>query len=272
MSNFLQISLHKFGLLFSLFLMCTQVLKAQVVSFSVSSADSTFSSQFVFVKGGTFLMGNATQSTDEQQEHWVRLNDFYIGRYEVTQKEWECIMGTNPSGKKGGNLPVESVNFEDVQLFIARLNATRDGHFRLPTEAEWEYASRGGRNGKGYLYAGSDSIREVAWYGKSIRYNAGDSLTGSQPVGRKLPNELGIYDMSGNVAEWCSDWYAPDYYKTSPRKNPAGPESGEKRVIRGGCWYNDAYFCQVYSRFSAFPGDADEHLGFRLVYIPSSIK
>lgn len=250
-------------------LLCTSFPKAQNLSVPLPGTDPELPICLAFVKGATFLMGSRDGQSDEQPEHWVRLEDFYIGCYEVTQREWTAVMGTNPSEKKGADLPVENVSYEEVLQFIDRLNARGNGSFRLPTEAEWEYAARGGKKTKQALYAGSDSIEEVAWYGQTIRYSPLYSAGGSRPVGEKAPNALGIYDMSGNVAEWCADWYATDYYATSPRRNPAGPDSGAQRVIRGGGWYNDALFCRVSARYSAFPGDAEGHIGFRLVYVPS---
>ncbi len=213
----------------------------------------------VFVKGGTFLMGS-DEYDESKPIHKVTLSDFYIGKYEVTQKEWENVMGSNPSSFKGANRPVENVSWNDVQEFIKKLNAKTGENYRLPTEAEWEYAARGGNKSRGYEYSGSNSIDEVAWYN-------GNSNSETHEVGQKQPNELGIYDMSGNVWEWCSDWYDENYYKNSPSRNPQGVLTETNRVFRGGSWkYNSANGggCSPGKRFYSNPGDWDYYLGFRL--------
>ena len=175
--------------------------------------------QMVLVKGGTFQMGS-NERDDEKPIHAVTVGDFYIGKYEVTQKEWEAVMGSNPSRFKGANRPVELVSWNSIQEFLQKLNSKAGKHYRLPTEAEWEYAAKGGNQGQNYECSGSNSIDEVAWYN-------GNSSRQTHEVGQKQPNELGIYDMSGNVWEWCSDWYDANYYSSSPSKNPQGPSSGE---------------------------------------------
>ena len=216
----------------------------------------------VKVDGGTFTMGaTAEQGSDaydsEKPTHRVTLNTYYIGKYEVTQEQWEAVMGSNPSRFKGANKPVESVSWYDCLEFIEKLNQLTGLHFRLPTEAEWEYAARGGNKSKGFKYSGSNSLGNVAWYGSN-------SYSWTHIVGTKAPNELGIYDMSGNVREWCSDMYGD--YSSSSQTNPRGPSSGSGRVIRGGSWFSYAQFCRVSYRYDSNPGSLDSNLGFRLVF------
>lgn len=218
----------------------------------------------VQVEGGTFRMG----SSYEKPIHRVTLSDFCIGKYEVTQEEWEAVMGNNPSKFKGANKPVERVSWNDCQEFIKKLNDLTGLQFRLPTEAEWEYAARGGNKSQGYKYSGSNTIGEVAWY-----Y---DNSSSTQPVGTKAPNELGLYDMSGNVWEWCSDWYSSSYYSSSPTTNPTGPATGSSHVSRGGAtgsfrvdfrdgrWFSRADHCRVAFRDGDSPDDSRGIIGFRL--------
>lgn len=210
----------------------------------------------VKVEGGTFRMGS-TKYDDEKPIHTVRLSDFCIGKYEVTQEEWEAVMGNNPSHFKGENKPVECVSWKDCQEFIKKLNDLTGLQFRLPTEAEWEYAARGGNRSKGYKYSGSNNIGNVAWYWDN-------SNKETHAVGTKQPNELGIYDMSGNVWEWCSDWYSSSYYSSSPADNPTGPSTGSYRVIRGGGWYYYAEYCRVSSRYDCNPDFHISYFGMRL--------
>ena len=216
----------------------------------------------VYVEGGTFMMGaTSEQGTDaadgEKPVHQVTLSSFSIGRYEVTQEEWQAVMGSNPSYFKGAKRPVESVSWNDCQEFIRKLNAMTGRRFRLPTEAEWEYAARGGNRSQGYKYSGSNNLNSVAWYAD----NSGNT---THDVGLKSPNELGIYDMSGNVWEWCQDWYDINYYSSSPQTNPMGPSSGSYRVDLGGSWYSYARSCRVSYRFNNGPGLRDLNLGLRL--------
>lgn len=251
--------------------------------------------EMVFVEGGTFLMGATSEQGssdtffDELPTHWVTLSDFCIGKYEVTQQLWEYVMkysgtcadgssmsayaldvwlGTNPSSKYGvGNYyPAYYVSWDDiVNVFIPRLNKITGATFRLPTEAEWEYAARGGNKSKGYKYSGSNTIDEVAWYG-------GNSSDKTHEVGTKKPNELGLYDMSGNVHEWCSDWYSSSYYSSSPTANPTGPASGIDRVNRGGqssllnAWYPNSEVYGVAVRNHWLPEFRSPSYGFRLVW------
>ncbi len=183
---------------------------------------------------------------------------------EVTQELWEAVMGSNPSSFKGcPNCPVEQVSWDDIQQFISKLNAKTGKKYRLPSEAEWEYAARGGKKSKGYKYAGSNEIEAVAWYDE----NSEDK---THPVGQKSPNELGIYDMTGNVWEWCSDRYEESYYSSSPGNKPQGPASGRYRVFRGGSWKFLPEYCRVSDRISYYPDFRYNDLGFRLVLVPSS--
>ena len=212
--------------------------------------------EMVYVAGGTFNMGadDSDAYDSEKPVHSVTVSSFSIGKYEVTQKLWKAVMGTNPSYFKGDNLPVENVSWYQVQEFIRKLNAKTCKHYRLPTEAEWEFAARGGNRSRGYKYAGSNDIGTVAWYGS----NSGDK---THQVGTKAPNELGIYDMIGNVNEWCHDWYDSDYYTKSPSTNPTGPTTGSYRVYRGGSWERG---CRVFSRDWGLPDYFINSLGFRL--------
>lgn len=217
---------------------------------------------FVLVKGGTFSMGCTSEQKDceddEKPAHQVTLSDFYISPYEVTQQQWKEVMGYNPStaSKDCDKCPVENVNWDDVQAFLKKINAQNPGrNYRLPTEAEWEYAARGGNQSKNYLYAGSNDIGMVAWYN-------GNSGKKTQPVGQRKANELGLYDMGGNVIEWCSDWYGN--YISSSQTNPNGPSSGVYRVHRGGSWGNDPQGCRVADRSYYKPALGYGNVGFRL--------
>lgn len=215
------------------------------------------------VEGGTFIMGsNALEADgDEKPKHQLELHDYYIGRYEVTQKQWRTIMGEDPEELYFvgcPECPVEGVSWNDIQQFLERLNAKTGQNFRLPTEAEWEYAAQGGAKSNGYHFSGSSEINDVAWYDKN-------SSGGVQPVGQKAPNELEIYDMTGNVREWCNDWYARWYYENSAQKNPEGPPSGSSRVARGGSWSNYSKYCRIANRFCYGPDyRLKGQLGFRL--------
>ncbi len=218
----------------------------------------------VFVEGGTFQMGATSEQgsdaqDDEKPVHSVTLSDYYIGKYEVTQAQWEAVMGSNPSHFEGDNLPVKKVSWDDIQEFIAKLNQKTGKTYRLPTEAEWEYAARGGNKSQGFKYAGSNKIGEVAWYDG----NRGKKM---HSVGQKKPNELGLYDMSGNVLEWCQDWYGA--YSSGSQTNPQGPSSGSTRVLRGGSWGSKARFCRVSYRNLDNPSSRLSNYGFRLVLVP----
>jgi formylglycine-generating enzyme required for sulfatase activity len=233
------------------------------ISFEVRAMLSSlndFGIEMVYVKGGTFQMGSNDGDSDEKPVHTVTVSDFYIGKYEVTQKQWREIMGNNPSNFKNcDNCPVEMVSWNDVQEFIKKLNQKTGKNYRLPTEAEWEYAARGGSQSRGYKYAGSNNIGEVAWYDDN-------SSSKTHAVGGKKPNELGIYDMSGNVYEWCSDWYGN--YSAGSQRNPQGPTSGPLRLLRGGSWGLNARYCRVSNRLNVNPGYRINYSGFRLAVSP----
>jgi formylglycine-generating enzyme required for sulfatase activity len=227
----------------------------------------------VFVEGGTFTMGakiydDLRQLYDGNEQfcytadqakpmHSVTLSDFYMGTYEVTQKQWKEIMGNNPSKYSDcDNCPVENVSWDEVQEFIRKLNAKTGFKYRLPTEAEWEFAARGGNKSKDYLFAGSNQVSEVAWYWKN-------SDNKPHPVGTKSSNELGLYDMLGNVFELCNDWYSD--YSSYSQTNPKGPDSGEYRVSRGGSFsWTGSVATTLAGRGSTTQGYKNDHSGFRL--------
>jgi formylglycine-generating enzyme required for sulfatase activity len=205
---------------------------------------------------------------DERPLHEVTLNDFFLGRLEVTQAEWERVMGSNPSRRKGARLPVDGVLWEEAKEFARRLSEKSGRRYRLPTEAEWEYAARaGGRNGRWPGTSAGEELGRHAWFAA----NSGDV---THPVGEKLPNALGLHDMAGNVAEWCADWYQRTHYTPVPARNPAGPPTGEenlwyekdRHVVRGGSFRSDAWDCRASSRaVQAVEGISSDDTGFRLV-------
>ena len=211
--------------------------------------------EMVDVEGGNYPMGCSDDEcvVSELPVHEVTLSSFRISKYQVTQKEWETLMGNNPSSHKGDNLPVEMVSWNDIQGYIQKLNTLTGKNYRLPTEAEWEFAARGGNYSNGYKYSGSDNAEEVAWL---------DALT--HPVGEKKPNELGIFDMSGNVFEACSDWVYP--YSEEPQVNPTGPSNGTHRVFRGGRYNLESFWSRVSCRFGATPEAEAGNAGFRLAH------
>jgi formylglycine-generating enzyme required for sulfatase activity len=196
----------------------------------------------------------------EKPSHQVNVGDFKIGKYPVTQAQWAAVMGSNPASfAEVTSRPVENVSWNDVQTFIANLNHITGKEYRLPTEAEWEYAARGGDGSINDKYAGGGVIDTVAWYWDN-------SSNGTQSAGSKAPNELGIYDMSGNVWEWVNDWYGS--YTASAKDNPKGPANGTNRVVRGGSWNNAARSCRVSGRDSSPPGNRNYYTGFRLALTP----
>jgi formylglycine-generating enzyme required for sulfatase activity len=221
--------------------------------------------KFILVKSGLFRMGcmNQTENCRMIPAHDVILGDFYIGETEVTWAQWKAVMGTEASKYvfKCDSCPVENLSWEDVQRFIKILNLRTGKKYRLPTEAEWEYAARGGRKSNRYAFAGNSDVDSVAWFGG----NSGSRL---RPQKLKLPNELGLYDMSGNVQEWCSDWFAPYSDVSSFQINPQGPEQGSHRVARGGGWLSPSNNCRVTSRSSYPPNSKMYNLGFRLALTP----
>lgn len=215
--------------------------------------------EMVKVEAGTFMMGATPEMKNpifkEEPVHQVTLTkDYYIGKYEVTQALWKAVMGNNPSFNEGGNLPVERMSYTECLMFISKLNDMTGMIFRLPTEAEWEFAARGGRKSRGYQYSGGNKLSDVAWYDANSNYK-------THPVGTKLANELGIYDMSGNVAEFCHDRY--ETYSETPQIDPIG--KGKSLVRRGGSWREGTWFCRSSCREDQLPGDYGYTTGFRLV-------
>jgi formylglycine-generating enzyme required for sulfatase activity len=218
------------------------------------------------IKGGTFEMGDTLGGgrSDEKPVHSVTLSDFSLCKYPVTQGLWKAVMGegNNPSHFKGDDsLPVETVSWEDTQVFIAALNKKSGQQYRLPTEAEWEYAARGGNQSKGYQYSGSNDVKEVAWYDENSKGK-------THPVGGLKPNELGLFDMSGNVWEWCQDRFDEKYYEFCTKNgvvvNPVGPDKGVYRVLRGGRYFYGARYCRAAYRSYGEPDDRNSGIGFRL--------
>ena len=214
----------------------------------------------VYVEGGTFTMGATSEQygvaeIDEKPPHEVYLSSFHIGRFEVTQEEWETVMGSNPSYHKGAKHPVENVCWNDCQVFISKLNAMTGMTFRLPTEAEWEYAARGGRLSEGNRFSGGKDVELLAWY-----HENSNNMT--HPVGKKSHNELDLYDMSGNVHEWCNDGY--NQYHSEKETNPTRAQSSLGRVIRGGSFYNGVRHCRVSYRNYCVPNDRNINIGMRL--------
>jgi len=241
------------------------------------------------VTGGTFTLGDDNEAMDRRPAHFVTLKDFHIGTYEVTQEQWKLVMGNNPSTYICENCPVTNVSYNDIQAFISKLNGMTGKSYRLPTEAEWEYAARGGEKEKlirsynkvspggvnqllapnadrtipdkeltGKKYSGKRLPQDVAWYERNSRDHV-------HPIGKKKPNEIGVFDMSGNAEEWCADFYAPNYGSRSEVADPHGPSSGKSHVVRGGSWTNPASELAVTRRSAYLPDTRTSSLGFRLV-------
>lgn len=221
----------------------------------------TLRGNMIFIQGSQFMMGCTKEQGGqcfraENPQHSVIVANFSICRYPVTQGLWKQVMGNNPSFFKGcDDCPVESVSWDNAQEFIGKLNALTGGKYRLPTEAEWEYAARGGNKSAGYIYPGGNDINSLAWYEKN-------SNGRTHPVGLKKPNELGLYDMAGNVMEWCQDWF--NAYGSDLAIHPAGPETGRYRVLRGSSWIGSAANCRVSDRDSNVSDCHTDNLGFRL--------
>ena len=249
--------------------------------------------EFVQIPAGEFMMGCSASDNecddDEKPAHRVQITKaFEMGRYEVTQAQWESVMERNPSSFRGADRPVEQVTWNDVQQFLQKLNARQDGYrYRLPAEAEWEYAARAGTT---TTYAGP--LDQMAWYGNNSGHAAldadalwhadesnygrrlSDNENQTHLVGQKQPNAWGLFDMHGNVWEWVQDWYSRNYYESSPQTDPAGRATGQQRVMRGGCWYDGAWNTRVSSRLSLEPTGRSIDVGFRSVReaIPQVIR
>jgi formylglycine-generating enzyme required for sulfatase activity len=215
--------------------------------------------KLVYIQPGEFQMGSNDGEDDEKPLHTVKISKgFYMGIYEVTQEQYQKVMGNNPSEFEGSNLPVEMVSWDDAVEFCKKLSQTEGKTYRLPTEAEWEYACRAGTTTK-FSFGDSESqLGDYAWYNQ----NSGEK---AHPVGEKKPNAWGLYDLHGNVWEWCHDWYGGGYYASSPTNDPQGPSSGQGRVIRGGGWSYGSGGCRVSFRVSINPNRRRVYIGFRLV-------
>ena len=231
------------------------------------------SMKMIWVDGGTFKMGSKNGESYERPVHDVTLDGYWIAETEVTQAQWEAVMGTTIQQQRekseydwglvgvGDNYPMYYVNYDEAKEFCSRLSSATGRKYTLPTEAQWEYAARGGKGATTYTYSGSNSFGSVAWYDG----NSGDS---THPVKGKTPNQLGLYDMSGNVYEWCLDYYDSNYYSSSPKTNPSNRSRSDYRVVRGGSWRSSESGCRVASRGFDFPSSRDGYSGFRVVIVP----
>ena len=218
--------------------------------------------EIVWCPSGMFMMGSETGDPDESPMHEVTLTQgFWMGKYEVTQAQWVAVMDSNPSNFTGDNRPVEDVSWNDAQSFISALNAATYKTFRLPTEAEWEYACRAGTTTAYNFDDSLGSLGDYAWYGDNSGLETHD-------VGGKLPNAWGLYDMHGNVWEWCQDWFDSSYYSDSPSADPAGPESGSYRLLRGGSWSSSNNSCRSAFRNNNLPESIRHVDGFRIARTP----
>jgi len=228
-----------------------------------AQADSLrYTFEMVLVERGSFVMGSDRGKFDERPVHKVTLDAFLIGKYEITQKQWFDIMKSNPSATVNcPKCPVESVSWFDVQEFIKQIHLKTGIQYRLPSEAEWEFAATGGTKSNNYKFSGSDVLKDIAWFRENTAYDP-------KPVGMKKPNELGIYDMTGNVWEWTNDWTDYYYYSISPADNPPGPISGKCKVFRGGAYNTGVDSLRVSFRGHGFPNEKLMSLGFRLARDP----
>ena len=234
------------------------VIPRQYLNFNVNGVQF----RMKYIEGGSFMMGAVGDDDeawgDEKPAHKVTLDSYYIAETQVTQELWQAVVGGNPSHFKGDIYrPVETVSWDDCQEFIEKLSTITGRTFSLPTEAQWEYAARGGKKSKGYKFSGSNNLGDVAWYD-------GNSISTTHPVAQKQSNELGLYDMTGNVLEWCQDWFDSNYYVNSPQHNPQGPSSGVFRVLRGGSCYSDPGLCRVSFRDGSNPDYHYDNGGLRL--------
>lgn len=258
----------------------SEPVSTESITFTVNGEDF----EMVLVEGGTFMMGGTSEQGNDSEKnekppHEEKVDTFYIGKYEVTQKLWNAVIGAghNQSSNSGcDDCPVEQVSWNDAQVFVTKLSILTHKPFRLPTEIEWEYAARGGNRSKGYKYSGSDNIDEVAWYINNYQKKPSGKTGTTHPVGMKKPNELGIYDMSGNVWEWCDNFYNKEYEQNGKIIHEDWPYKGMKplfrRVLRGGSWGGTAKGCRVsYIDFDV-PSYRDEYGGFRLALSPDSTE
>ena len=218
--------------------------------------------EMVYVKGGTFKMGCSSDigicGEDELPVHEVTVNDFFISKHEITQDQWYKLIKESPSKNRNcDNCPVEKVTWGDIQLFLEKLREETGHNFRLPTEAEWEYAARGGNKSRNHIYSGSNDVTKVAWHSG----NAGNK---THEVGLKDPNELGLHDMSGNVWEWCADWYSNTIYSEGNNNDPRGPENGTDKVLRGGSYFSNSRYSSVSNRDKCLPDKTYKDYGFRI--------
>lgn len=224
------------------------------------SKEQQLTIDMVNVQGGKFDMGDDSAAMDRRPAHSVILKNFSIGTYEVTQAQWKAVMGNNPSAYKCDDCPVTNVSWNDIQQFITKLNEMTGKHYRLPTEAEWEFAARGGKNEKTEhmkKYSGREVLQYIAWFNR----NSNDH---QHPVGKKRSNELGIHDMTGNVEEWTNDWYGKDYFSRRDVNDPQGPSGGTSKVVRGGSWQSEKDEVSVTRRAAYTPDTKAVSLGFRL--------